>query len=159
MFRKILVPVDPTGESRPAVDTAAELAGRLGASLLLIEIVPTAHTTLGLAADVAGGALTDPGVYGAEVAARAQAAEGYLQALAEELAGRGLDVAYTTGTGSAGAGIVEAARREHVDLIVMATHARNPLGRLVFGSVTDHVMRHAHVPVLAIPPPAGPRDG
>ena len=152
MFQRILVPLDGSEESTAAVPVAAELARRLGAALLLLEMVPTAGATLGLAADVASGALTDPQLYGAEVAAREQVAEGYIAAVAEELAGQGLDVAYAVGSGSASAGIVEAARSEAADLIVMATHARGGLGRLVFGSVTDQVLRHSHVPVLAIPP-------
>ena len=152
MFRKILVPLDDSEEARAALPVAVDLARHFGGTVLLLEMVRTGDATLGLAADVASGALTDPSVFSAEVAARQTVAEGYIAAVADELHEQGIDVAYAVGTGSEGAGIVEAARREAVDLIVMATHARGGLGRLVFGSVTDHVIRHAHVPVLAIPP-------
>ena len=148
------MPLDATEEARAALPVAAGLAERVGASLLLLEMVRTADARLGLAADVVSGALTDRTVFSAEVTAREQVVESYIAAVAEELAQQGLDVSYAVGTGSESAGIVEAARRENVDLIVMATHARSALGRLVFGSVTDHVIRHAHVPVLAIPPGA-----
>ncbi len=152
MFRRILVPLDGTDEAAAALPAAVDLARRYGAALLLLDMVPTADAQAGLAVDVASGALTDPSVFGAEVSARRSAAEGYLQAVADELAGQGLDVSYAAGTGSAAEGIVETAREQQVDLIVMATHARGGLGRLVFGSVTGHVLRNAHVPVLAVPP-------
>jgi nucleotide-binding universal stress UspA family protein len=39
-----------------------------------------------------------------------------------------------------------------IDLIVMSTHGRSGLQRLLIGSVTDRVIRFSHVPVLVIPP-------
>jgi nucleotide-binding universal stress UspA family protein len=38
------------------------------------------------------------------------------------------------------------------DLIVMGTHARSTLDRLMSGSVAEHVIRHAEIPVLVTPP-------
>ena len=152
MFRRILVPLDGSDEAATAVPVAAELARRFGAAVLLLEMVPTAGASLALAADTASGAMTDPNVIATAVEAREQVAEGYVSAVAEQLAGQGLDVSYSVGQGSEGAGFAEAARRENVDLIVMATHARGALGRLVFGSVTDDVVRHTTVPVLTVPP-------
>lgn len=152
MYRRILVPLDGSDEARVALPVAVELAQRFGASLLLLQMVPTGDATIGLAADVASGALGDPGVCNAEVEAREQIAQGYVSAVADELAATGIEVSYAVGTGGESRGIVEAAQREGVDLIVMATHARSGLGRLVFGSVTDAVLRGARVPVLAIPP-------
>ncbi len=46
--------------------------------------------------------------------------------------------------------IVRVAEREGFDLIAMSTHARTPLGRGVWGSVTDKVIRTSSVPVLAV---------
>jgi nucleotide-binding universal stress UspA family protein len=152
MFEKILVPLDGSDEAATALPVATALARQFGASILLLEMISTGGATLALAADVASGAMTDPGVIQTEVTAREQAAEGYISAVAESLAGEGLDVSYAVGRGSEGEGIAEAAAHEGVDLIVMATHARGTLGRLVFGSVTDDVIRHTTVPVLAIPP-------
>lgn len=48
--------------------------------------------------------------------------------------------------------IVRTAEEEKVDLIVMSTHGRTGLDRLVVGSVTEQVIAHAPCPVLAIPP-------
>jgi nucleotide-binding universal stress UspA family protein len=158
MFEKILVPLDGSDEAAAALPVATGLARQFGASLLLLEMVPDAAATLGLVADAASGAMTDPNVFEAEVEAREQVAEGYVAATAEQLSAEGLDVAFAVGAGSEGKGIVEAALREGVDLIVMATHARTGLGRLVFGSTADYVIRHVHVPVLVVPPEAADRD-
>ena len=158
MFQRILVPLDGSEESTAAVPVAAELGRRLGAALLLLEMVPTADAHLGLAADVASGALTDPTLYGAEVSAREQAAEGYVAAVADELAAQGLDVSYSVGVGSESAGVVEAVRAQGVDLVVIAAHTRSGLGRLFGGSAVDGILRAAGVPVLAVPPGPRPED-
>lgn len=158
LFDKILVPLDGTDESAKAVPVAAALARQLGAALLLLEMVPAGDARLGLVADAASGGMTDPHVFEGVIEAREHVAEGYVSALAEELSAEGLDVSFSIGTGNEGRGIVEAARRERVDLIVMATHARGALGRLVFGSTTDHVIRGAHIPVLVVPPDAEDRE-
>lgn len=48
--------------------------------------------------------------------------------------------------------IAELAKREHVDLIVMSSHGRTGIGRLLMGSVSENVMRHAECPVLIVKP-------
>jgi nucleotide-binding universal stress UspA family protein len=45
---------------------------------------------------------------------------------------------------------VEASVAEAADLIVVGTHGRGRVGRLVLGSVSDHVVRHAPCPVLIV---------
>ena len=52
--------------------------------------------------------------------------------------------------------IVDAARQEGAELIVMGTHGRPGVRRLVLGSVTEHVLRHADCPVVAV---HAPREG
>lgn len=48
--------------------------------------------------------------------------------------------------------IIEIAREWEADLIIMGTHGRNGLFHPLLGSVTEYVMKHSAVPVLAIPP-------
>jgi len=49
--------------------------------------------------------------------------------------------------------IVDAAKREKVDLIVMSTHGRTELDHIILGSVTEKVVARAHCPVLVVPRP------
>lgn len=151
MFRRILVPLDGGEGAREALPYAVEVARRFGSAVLLVQVAPSGDAAIGLAANIASGGLGDSSLYGAEVEARRQVAESYIAAVAQELAAQGLDVAHTVGVGSESAGIIEAAIEGGADLIVMATHAHTGLGRLLFGSVTDQVIRHAGVPVLAVP--------
>jgi nucleotide-binding universal stress UspA family protein len=54
--------------------------------------------------------------------------------------------------GTPGAAIVTAARDSNADLIVMGTHGRTGISRLLLGSVAEYVLRHAQCPVLTIKP-------
>jgi nucleotide-binding universal stress UspA family protein len=152
MFQKIVVPLDGTDAAARALPYAVELARRFGAALVLVDVVPTRDATLALAADIASGAMTDPALIAAEVSARETAARGYITAVAEDLTAQGLHVSTAVGRGEEGPGVVDVARREGADLIVMAAHGHGPLGRLVFGNVTEDVIHHSPVPVLVIPP-------
>jgi nucleotide-binding universal stress UspA family protein len=58
--------------------------------------------------------------------------------------------------GPAAAAIVEAAATLKADLIVMSTHGRSGLGRLILGSVTESVLRGTTVPILIVRPESAP---
>ena len=49
--------------------------------------------------------------------------------------------------------LIDWAKKEHVDLIVMSTHGRSGIPRMMLGSVTERVLRGSPCPVLAIPLP------
>jgi nucleotide-binding universal stress UspA family protein len=51
--------------------------------------------------------------------------------------------------------IVDSARKWPADLIVIGTHGRSGLSRLVFGSTAEGVTRHAPCPVVVVPPASG----
>ena len=76
----------------------------------------------------------------------------YLEEVAEPLRENGLDVACVVLHGVAGDVIVSYAQNEPVDLIALATHGHSGLGRIVFGSVADHVLRESGLPILVIKP-------
>jgi nucleotide-binding universal stress UspA family protein len=65
-----------------------------------------------------------------------------------------VDVTTMVRSGDAAESILDQARHDASDLIVMGTHGRSGLARLVLGSVTEQVLRHAGCPVLTIPPSA-----
>ncbi len=56
-------------------------------------------------------------------------------------------------TGEPGESIVEAAVAEDVDVVLVGAHNRGTLGRLLMGSVSEHVARHAPCPVLIVREP------
>ena len=74
----------------------------------------------------------------------------YLNAVAARLKQHNLNVNTEHFEGPPADEIVERARALDVSLILMTTHGRSGLGRLVFGSVADSVLRHAPCPVLLV---------
>ena len=135
---KILVPVDGSVLAEQAVYRAVELAEQLGVTTVLLMRSAEAHTFPGLDA-------TD-----AQVLAVREAEE-YVAALARRLADGGFTrVETSVWYGPAAPSIVEAARVNHVDLIVMTSHGRSGLGRLVMGSVAESVLRGTITPILLL---------
>jgi nucleotide-binding universal stress UspA family protein len=75
-------------------------------------------------------------------------AEEYLASVRDGLAKRGItDVDTSVWYGSPVAAIIDGARLKKVDLIVMSSHGRSGLGRLMLGSVAESVLRGTTVPV------------
>lgn len=76
----------------------------------------------------------------------------YLETLAERLRTEGIQTDAVVLQGLTGQSIVEYADNSDVDLIALTTHARSNLGRLVFGSVADYVLRNSTLPILTMRP-------
>ena len=79
-------------------------------------------------------------------------AEAYLEAVARSLRGKGLHVRSVTMRGTPSETIVQYAQENGIDLCAIATHRRSGIGRLVFGSVADFVLRELGIPVLVVKP-------
>jgi len=79
-------------------------------------------------------------------------AKKYIQQLAENLKKEGIEVRAVVTQGRPAEKILDYAKRNQVDIIIMSTHGRAGITRWVFGSVADKVARRSTVPVLVIPP-------
>ncbi|MFC4818705.1 universal stress protein [Dokdonella ginsengisoli] len=142
MFTHILLPTDGSELSLRAVDIGIELAARYGAQVHAIHVlhpfqgvVQTMHAApLAIEAED-GSAATRAGQLLAEVQRRAEAA------------GVACDGKYVSDPRPYVA-IVSAARQWHCDLIVMGSHGRSGLARLLAGSETQKVTTNCSVPVL-----------
>ena len=135
-IRTILLASDLAPASLAAEEMAFELAGRLGARLLLVSVIDPRHLR------VAGGGF---GQRSDQVrAAREAAAQGIVARGRRE----GIPVRCLIWQGEPGEAIIEAAIAESVDLIVMGSHGRRGVDRLVMGSVSERVVREAPVAVL-----------
>ena len=86
-------------------------------------------------------------------------AKDYLISTAEELtrAGMRVEVELIVG-GAADEAILNYAKENSIDLIVMSTHGRSGVHRWIFGSVTQRVLRHSPVPILIVPPAGFRKD-
>jgi glycine betaine transporter len=76
-----------------------------------------------------------------------------MQAMLEPLALGGCEASTAIAHGYPSQEIVKYAREHKVDLIVMGTHGRGPIGHLLLGSVAENVVRRAHCPVLTVRQP------
>lgn len=81
---------------------------------------------------------------------RQTAAERYLEEVQADLKAAGLACTYLAAEGHPAEVILNVAGTEDCDMIVMSTHGRSGLGRWVYGSVADKVLRHAACPLLLI---------
>ena len=142
--KTILVPLDGSRLGELALTPAVDLARDKGAKLVLLRAAE-AHTTV-----------ADPAE--AQVAV-VREAEDYLAGVRTRVADGGVeDVETSVWYGPPAEAIVEAARYRAADLIVMSSHGRSGLGRLVLGSVAESVLRATRTPILLIRAGAAPLD-
>jgi len=85
---------------------------------------------------------------------RHSGAQQYLDNIAAELSKSGMSVSSEIVEGTAAEAILDFAKKNNVDLIMMSTHGRSGVARWALGSVADRVVRHAMVPVLVIASPS-----
>ena len=138
--RKILLATDLSEASSSATEEAFDLAGRLGAALLIVSIIDP------------GSLLLPGGRFRARVDQVRDSREQAAQDLVERGRSAGVLVSYLVWTGDPGDMIVSAAEAEHADMIVVGSHGRGAVGRLFLGSVSEHVVRNAPCPVLVVRP-------
>jgi len=150
MLKSILYASDFFPASRPAFTMARVLAKKLGARLVLFHahesIAPLVMATPMMAlAGPASGAIVD------KLWATARTAgERGLERLAAR-ARRGLRVSKRLEAGAPASAIVRAAKKERAAMVVLGTHGRTGVPRLLLGSVAERVIRTAPCPVVTVP--------
>lgn len=142
MFGKILVCLDRSSLAEQILPYACEVARRFGSEMILLEVVE-----LPISQNIEFAVETSL----IEDLRRTEALK-YLEGIAAPLRESGLSVRTAAVDGSPGHAIVDYAANNGIDLIAMDTHGRRNIGRLVFGSVTDYVVRHTSIPVLVMKP-------
>jgi nucleotide-binding universal stress UspA family protein len=142
---RLLVTLDGSELAEEAIEAAELLVGRGGAELVLLRVV-----------DRPPYPLYGPGyayVPWDEDAERASARQ-YLQAQVDRLQARGVKATAQHAVGSPASVIGQVARDAEADIVVMATHGRTGLPRLVLGSVATAVLQQSETPVLLVRPGA-----
>jgi nucleotide-binding universal stress UspA family protein len=143
--RTILVPLDGSLIAEAALTPAVELARKAGATLVLLRAAE-AH------------ALPMADLIEAQVHVMREA-QGYLEAVRTRLLAAGIGaVEVSAWYGPPVEAIVETARYRHADLIVMSSHGRSGVSRLLLGSVAESVLRATAAPILLIRPDGTPLD-
>lgn len=143
MFKHILVPVDGSSTAQLAVDKAINLAKAFGSRVTAIFVIDPYPFT-GVGTDFAYGQAE----YLSAATAEANAAIKAAKAMFEQ-AGIHVDTSVVEAH-AAWRGVVQAAESMQADLIVMGSHGRSGLEKLVLGSVTQAVLSHTKLPVLVV---------
>ncbi|HXH20470.1 MAG TPA: universal stress protein [Dehalococcoidia bacterium] len=153
MFETILVPLDGSDLAEEAIDPAGELARCFGSRIVLVQAVDSLAMRMSqppaiIEAPAAAAASVD--VFQSALEAEKEGAHRYLAEVRDRLAAGGGRVEAFVGEGPATDVILSVAREQGAGVIVMSTHGRGGLGRLVFGSVADGILRRSETPVLLI---------
>lgn len=133
MIRTILAPLDGSDLAERALPEVCRLAREEAAAIVLVRVVRAVPSGDLLAYDAA-----------------MTAAEDYLDRVAEHVRVQGLTVRTDVFVGNPAEGIALATLVHGADVIVMATHGRSGLGRVVLGSVAERVLHEASAPVLLV---------
>lgn len=143
-LKRVVVPVDFSQHALGALDYAIELTAGFTPEVIVVFALERLEF-----ADMGA-------VYGPPVAVQGvveeqrRAARSELAKLVARFTKRGVRIRAVLQEGSAHRVIVDCAKRLRADLIVMGTHGRTGVSRVLLGSVAETVVRHAHCPVLTM---------
>jgi len=144
LFSRILCPIDGSAPSSAAVASAVSLARETDGTIHLLNVVEPLPVVSEL------DALDAP--------AHEREAEALARATLHEAVGSDVRewcrIVEEVGFGNASDRILDAARRDRADVIVIGVRGRNAIDLLTFGSTTNEVVRRAACPVLVVHPPS-----
>jgi nucleotide-binding universal stress UspA family protein len=152
MYERILVALDGSPAAERVLAHAEALATAFGSRVTLLRATLSAEMVLtqSSAGDATVGPIGPPIDPEPVLEADQETAADYLARVAATLKQRNLNVDTETPEGPANTVIVERAAAMGAGLILMTTHGRSGLGRMVFGSTADSVLRHSACPVLLV---------
>jgi nucleotide-binding universal stress UspA family protein len=139
----ILLATDGSPASEPASDQAIDLATQVNARLLVVSVLGASSRPSEASTGATGSA-------GQALADSRDSLTTKAQGIVQRAKAAGADATFLVWEGDAGEAIVAAADSEKADLIVVGSHGRSGVSRFFIGSVSDHVVRHAHCPVMVV---------
>ncbi|MRX10758.1 universal stress protein [Pseudoduganella sp. FT25W] len=144
MFKTILLPTDGSDLSDKATATAMEFARLHQSRIIALTVIqPMLLPAMG-----DGGAVLEAGQYETQMQ---DAARDHINKVAAAASAAGIPFeGFIAMSASASDEIVEAAKKHGCDLIMMASHGRTGLSKLLLGSETQSVLSHTSLPVLVL---------
>ena len=146
MYQRILIATDGSPLSDQAVESGLSLAALCKASVVVVKVVPLYTRSF-----LEGGDYTsledvkrieDQWVHSAQQSLNDIQATGEARGVSVKICVMKSDLVAET--------LIDVAKEHHCDLIVMASHGRKGLKRLLLGSETQHVLTHSQLPVLVL---------
>ena len=146
MFTRIMLATDGSKLSQKAVKSAIDLASKFNAELVAVKVIPRYVQTY------FEGSFTVADIDVKSIEAQwAAGAQQVLDKISSSAAAKGVSVKTSViKSDDLADGLVKAANKMKADLIVMASHGRKGVKRLLLGSETQNVLTHSEVPVLVL---------
>ena len=146
MYKRILVATDGSTLSKKAVKEAIGLAASLEAALVVLNVVPRYPMSY-----FEGGATISPQEVGRIEKDWADKGQAIADAAQKSAEAAGVKAkAVTARSDLVATAILAAAKKNKCDLIVMASHGRKGISRILLGSGTQQVLTHSSIPVLVL---------
>lgn len=146
MYQCILVATDGSTLSKKAVANAISLAALTGAELVALKVVPRYPQSY-----FEGGIVLQATEVGRIEKQWAESGQAIVDGVQKAALAKGVKVrAVTARSDLVSEAIIATAKKHKCDLIVMASHGRRGIKRLLLGSETQLVLTHSHIPVLVL---------
>ena len=146
MYKRILVATDGSSLSKKAVSSAISMAALCGAELVAVKVTPRYPQSY------FEGSLPLSQTEVAKIEKQwAEASQAQLDAVAKSAKAKGVSAkTVVVKADIVSDALIATAKKQKVDLIVMASHGRKGIKRLLLGSETQQVLTHASIPVLEL---------
>ena len=146
MYKKIMVATDGTKLSRTAVEAASKLAVELSATLTIVRVVPSYPKAFFDGSSILS--IKEMDDFEKKLSEQAQAS---LDQLLKTTVDKHLSVnTVVTRSSNVSDALLKVAKKSKAELIVMASHGRGGIKRVLLGSETLQVLTHSEIPVLVI---------
>jgi len=153
MISKILIGIDDSKQAEHAAEYGFDIARKFNAKVGLVNIVePALMPQISTGADpITGMPMPGSGIDEVDLMdIQKNIADNIVENTITRLAGD-MRVTHFTEYGSTADGIIDCGKEFGADLIVLGTHSRHGINRLLLGSVAEDVLRRSQIPVLVVP--------
>lgn len=150
LIKRILIGIDNSPYSEHAAKYGFDIAHKFDAKVALVHIVEPILMPPSAGMDPLSSPVAMP-VNDAEIMDVQNDMSENLLVRIENKFGKGMQVTHFNEFGDTADGIIDCSRDFKADLIILGTHSRSGIDRLLMGSVAEHVVRHSEVPVLVVP--------
>ena len=146
MYKRILIATDGSPLSDKAVEHGLALAALSGATVVALKVVPRYPRSY-----FEGGMPVDANDVKRIETQWGNAAQAMVDGVKAQGSAQGVTVkAIVAKSDLVAEAVISAAKKHKCDMIVMASHGRKGIKRLLLGSETQHVPTHSHIPVLVL---------